>query len=120
MKEVQIKSTPARVKKVREILYSVGNRIGAVHFKRRKDGTLRKMCYRLHTTNPSYAVKPNGKRFKQNKEKDTENLQMTVFDVNKVVRDKKGRICGRGAWRCIPLENVIRVKVNGEIFRIKS
>jgi hypothetical protein len=41
------------------------------------------------------------------------NVQMTVFDVNKVVRNKDNEIVGRGAWRTVPLENVERVVANG-------
>ena len=78
------------------------------------------MCYRLHASKPTYATKPSGKRFRARKERDEGNLMMTVLDVNKVRRDKKGKIAGRGDWRTIPMENVERVCVKGEIYKIKS
>lgn len=45
---------------------------------------------------------------------DKANDQITVLDANKVVRDDQGNIIGRGAWRTIPLENVVRIKAKGE------
>jgi len=43
---------------IRELIKKVGNKIGAVHFLKRKDGSLRKMAYRLHVVNPTTAKKP--------------------------------------------------------------
>jgi len=43
---------------------------------------------------------------------------MTVFDVNKVVRDDSGTIIGRGAWRTIPLERVERICNKGVLYII--
>ena len=120
MKVITIKSDKARVRKVKNLIESVGNKIGSVHFRKRSDGSLRKMCYRLHTKKPQYATSPSGKRFKKRQALNSDNLQMTVFDVNKVVRDKKGKIAGRGAWRTIPLENVVRTCINGTITKIRS
>ena len=54
-----------------------------------------------------------------NKRRDLENGQMTVFDVNKVVR-KDGEVIGRGAWRTVPLENVVRICVNQKVYSIKG
>ena len=120
METIAIKSLPARVKKIKKVIQSAGNQIGSVHFVKRTDGKLRKMCYRLHARKPGYAPKPTGKRMQKRIAKDSDNLQMTVLDVNKVLRDKKGKICGRGAWRTIPLDNVKRICVNGKIYRIKN
>ena len=78
------------------------------------------MAYRLHCVKPTYATKPTGKRFIKNKAKDSDNLQLTVLDVNKVLRNKKGRISGRGQWRTVPLETVQRIKVRGKIYKIKN
>jgi len=124
MEIVKVKSLPARVKKVEKLLLSAGNQIGSVWFHRRTDGSLRKMAFRLHCTNPTYAPVPKGENFKKRKAQDSDNMQMTVLDVNKVLRASKGRrkglISGRGAYRTVPMENVIRIKVNGTIHKIKA
>ena len=120
MEVINRKGQKARVRKVKELILSAGNTIGSVHFRKRSDGTKRRMCYRLHATKPTYATKPSGKRFKARKARDADNQMLTVLDVNKVRRDKKGRIAGRGDWRTIPLENVERVCVKGTIYKIKA
>ena len=153
---------------IRETLQESGNKIGNVHFRKRSNGDLRKMCYRLHVKNPTVASAPKGtkpldateytvvskpvtetlQRCKQchstfcnvgpfesyekttikavkvpkakkvdRKDVDVKNNQLTVFDVNKPVRDN-GTIIGRGAWRCVPLENVERIANNGKIYEI--
>ena len=120
MEIVKVKSLPDKIKKVRQEIKSAGNTIGSVWFRKRSNGELRKMCYRLHSSKPTYASSPTGKRHQKNVAKDADNLQMTVLDCNKVVRDKKGRIAGRAAWRTIPLENVIRTKIRGTIRKYVS
>ena len=118
MKVIKTKSEKVRIRKVKKLLLSAGNTIGSVWFKKRSDGTLRKMCYRLHTQNPGYAPSPTGKRETKRRSLDSDNCQITVLDCNKVLR-RKGRISGRGAWRTIPLENVKRICVKGEITRVR-
>ena len=113
-KFIEAKTLPARLKKVRKVIESAGNKIGSVHFRKRSNGELRKMAYRLHVKNPSTATAP--KTDSNTKFKDKDNLQMTVLDVNKVVRDQDGNIIGRGAYRTIPLENVERVAVKGKVY----
>ena len=124
MKVIVRKTEKARVRKVRDIILSAGNQIASVWFRKRSDGSLRKMAYRLHVANPTYAPTPNSTSFKKRKAKDSDNQMITVLDVNKVIRSKsgrrKGKICGRGAYRSIPMENVIRVCVKGEIYRIRN
>lgn len=120
MKVIVRKTEKARIRKVRDLILSAGNTIGSVHFRKRSDGTKRRMCYRLHAQKPTYAMKPTGKRFQKTKARDADNQMLTVLDVNKVRRDKKGKIAGRGDWRTIPLETVERVCVKGEIYKIKS
>ena len=124
MKVIVRKTEKARVRKVREILLSAGNTIGSVRFRKRSDGTLRKMCYRLHAQRPTYAQQPNGGKFQSRRAKDADNNMLTVLDVNKVVRAKsgkrKGMISGRGDWRTIPLESVERICVKGDIYKIKG
>tara|TARA_R110002110_G_scaffold14438_11_gene67192 strand:- start:1388 stop:1948 length:561 start_codon:yes stop_codon:yes gene_type:complete len=178
--EELVRVTDPDVSWIRETLTSCGNKIGNVHFRKRSNGDLRKMCYRLHVKNPSVASAPKGltveelsadglasdgysvvskpvvtktqvckcgsstckvgpfrtierteilpvKVAKKNIRKDVDikndqlvdikNDQLTVYDVNKHVR-KDGEIIGRGAWRCIPLENVIRISSNGKIYEI--
>lgn len=116
MQIVQSKSVNDRIQKVRKLIESTGNKIGSVHFIKRSDGTKRKMSYRMHVSKPTYATKPTGN--KDTRSKDVSNNQLTVFDVNKVRYNKRGKMNGRGDWRTIPLENVVRVAVNGEIHKI--
>ena len=119
MIELSIKNEGKRVRRVRELIQSAGNKMASVHFVKRSDGKKRKMSFRLHVKEPSYASKPTGKNFLKHKAQDSDNHQITVFDVNLVRYGKKGNMNGRGDWRCIPLENVTRVCVNGQIYRIK-
>jgi hypothetical protein len=132
---------------VKEQIEAAGTKIGSVHFNKRKGGELRKMSYRLHVTSPSTATAPKGMQIvetcdvcgkkrgvcqtgpftksvvqsksKSKKDIDAENTQLTVLDTNKVVRDKDGNIVGRGAWRTVPLENVVRIANNGTTYTIK-
>jgi hypothetical protein len=119
---------------VKEKIEAAGTTIGSVHFTKRENGELRKMSYRLHVTSPSVAKAPKGiktvctcgistcqvgpfKKVPSTKDRktiNTANNQMTVLDANKVVRDEAGNIIGRGQWRTIPLENVLRIKAKGE------
>lgn len=153
---------------VREKIESAGTTIGSVHFKKRANGELRKMSYRLHVTKPSVAKAPKGigapidslipktttvkanicsvcgksdKECKKGPYKtvvrtvdlstktpakpkvsknviDNANNQMTVLDANKVVRDENGTVIGRGAWRTVPLENVVRIACKGDEYVI--
>ena len=82
---IDMPNLPQRLKTVRSVISSAGSKIASVHFKKRTNGELRKMAYRLHVQNPTVAKAPIGKSNTKNKDKD--NLQMTVFDVNKVNRD---------------------------------
>jgi hypothetical protein len=118
MQVVKCRNMKARLSKVKELILSTGNQIGNVHFVKRSDGKKRRMSYRVHVRKPSYAAEPTGKKFKKTVDRDSDNFQVTVFDTNKVLYNKKGIMCGRGAWRAIPLETVTRVSVGGEIYRI--
>jgi len=124
MKVIVRKTEKARVRKVRELILSAGNTIGSVHFRKRSDGTKRRLCFRLHTTKPTYAQQPSGEGFKSRKARDSDNNLMTVLDANKVIRAKsgrrKGKISGKGDWRSIPLDTVDRICVKGNIYKIKS
>jgi hypothetical protein len=134
---------------VKNVIEEAGTKIGSVHFNKRTDGQLRKMSYRLHVQHPSVAAAPNGTEYfckvclrkgddltaycksdpknlepvksnkRAKKDIDKSNDQMTVFDTNKVVRDKSGKIIGRGAWRTVPLERVVRIKNCGTTYVIK-
>ena len=44
---------------IKEQVLSAGTSIGNVHFIKKTDGKLRKMCYRLHVQKPSIAKVPN-------------------------------------------------------------
>ena len=71
---VEFESSPERV---RQIMESVGSRIGNVHFIKRSNGQLRKMSYMLHVSNPKIGKKPSGNR--DTKSKDLSNKQITVY-----------------------------------------
>lgn len=66
------------------------------------------------TTAPAKTASPK----KSKKDIDIKNDQITVLDANKVVW-KDGEIVGRGAWRTIPLENVVRVANKGKTYIIE-
>jgi len=118
MEIVVCKTKRARIRKVKSLILSAGNKIGSVHFRKRSDGSKRKMCYRLHVQKPTYANKPKGED-NGRKERNADNNLLTVLDVNKVRYNKKGKMAGRADWRSIPLDTVDRVKVNGVIYKIK-
>ena len=105
---------------IRQKIELAGNLIGSVHFYKRSDNSLRKMSYRLHVKNPSTAKAPKEKNnaTKFRKDFDNKNNQMTVLDANKVIKDIDGKVIGRGAYRCIPLENVVRISNNGCLYII--
>ena len=108
---------------VEQLLRQAGSKIASVHFKKRFNNVLRKMCYRLNVKNPKSATIPKGNS--DRKDVNKKNSQMTVFDVNKVVKDRDGNIKldengkrMRGAWRTVPLENVTRICVDGVVYEI--
>ena len=110
---------------IKEKIELAGNLLGSVHFYKREDNTLRKMSYRLHVRKPSIAKTPSdkssgftAKRKLDRKTVDSKNNQMTVLDANKVVRDAEGKIIGRGAWRTVPLDNVVRISNRGVTYII--
>jgi hypothetical protein len=117
MKELKFRSVGEKVKTVRKLILSQGNQIGSVWFVKRSDGKLRKMSYRLHVTEPKYSPKPTGK-MRYRKTQDSNNNLLTVFDTNFVRYNNRSKMCGRGGYKCVPLDSVIRVKVGGTIYRM--
>jgi len=124
MKVIDIKDPGKRAKRARIEMEKVGTDIGGVTFFKRSTGKVRSMAYRIGVKNPSFAKTPNGKGDKTGKgtharkKRDADNLLMTVFDVNAVthgrtVKTKRRYIVGRGAWKSIPLDTVIKVNSNG-------
>lgn len=116
MNNTVIKLSKPSFRKVREIIEQTGHNIGCVHFFKRQNGDLRKMCYRLHVRKPSAAPSPKGIK---KKDVDKINNQITVFDTNKTIRNDNGDIVGRGAWRTISLEKVVRVSCKGKTYLIE-
>jgi hypothetical protein len=119
MKEIVVRNEKEKVKIVRNLMLSSGNLIGSVHFIKRSDGSKRKMSYRLRVQKPTYAKAPSGKD-KERHAKDSDNGLITIFDCNSIRYDKKDRMNGRGGYKSIPLAGVYRVKVGGEIYRIRD
>jgi len=118
MKVLKVKGR-AKIRKVKSLIKSAGNHLFAVSFIKRSNGKLRRMSCRLNVSKPQYAREPTSKNFLYKKAKDAERDIITVFDAN-VIRYNKGRMCGRGEYRSIGLESVIRLKVGGEIYRFVS
>lgn len=153
-----IKIVHTKPEDIRYLIQELGNNIGSVSFKKRKDGSVRKMAFRLHVKKPKNAkwpfdtqdpnaivgvdtentdtmgagvtvgssgmvpvkqgnhtvlmpaslVNPSHIIAYKRKSVDLSNCQITVFDVNKVNKDKT-----RGAYRTIPLENILEMTING-------
>jgi len=107
------------------LLRKAGSKIASVHFVK-KDQSLRKMCYRLGVQNPSHASKPKGTNSQKRQKTNKKNNLITVFDVNKVNRDKSGKVKYengkqvRGAWRTVPLDRVTRICVDGVTYTINN
>ena len=120
MKAINVKSEKSRVKMVKKLMESCGNQIGSVWFYKRSDGELRKMSYRLHVRTPTYEKKPHGKNIFYRKNKNAEKNLMTVFDTNVMRYNNKNRVCGRGGYKSIPIDGVIRLKVGGTIYKVIS
>lgn len=118
MQELTFKRTRDKVRNVKRLILSAGNKIGSIHFIKRSDGSRRRISYRLHVRKPTYAKAPSGNN-SDRRLRDEKNNLITLFDCNSVRYDKKGRINGRGNWKSIPINNVYRIKVNGSIYRIK-
>jgi hypothetical protein len=110
----EFESSPERI---RQILESVGSKIGNVHFIKRSNGELRKMSYRLHVRNPKHIPSPSGNG--NRRQADISNDTMTVYSTNDVVRDRDGNITGRGAYKRIPLDGVTRIVANGKVYEIQ-
>jgi hypothetical protein len=102
-----------KVRQIKSLISKAGNQMFSVHFIKKSNGELRKMSCRLHVRKPTYSESPNGT--KRINASDYDNL--IVFDCNKILHNKKGKMNGRGAYRTVPLMNVVRVKVNGEIYK---
>ena len=113
MEKVRIGAVGRRVATVRKLMLTAGTRIGSVSFIKRETGRLRRIAYRLHCR-PTYAPVPKGNTRKAINRK--HNL-ITVLDVNQPLYNRKGHIIGRGAWKSIPLDTVVRIRAGGTIFR---
>ncbi len=127
LNEKEVVIVDADPESIRELMQQAGNKIASVHFIRRSNNELRKMCYRLHVSQPTFANAPKGKKTANRKAIDNNNNQITVFDVNKVLRSNTGEILKdengkqkRGDWRTVPLENVTRVKIDGIAYTIRN
>ena len=114
MKIVKTKNTRSKVKQVKSLIKSAGNQMIGVTFVKREDGALRKICGRFRVNKPQYAASPSGKKMKYSPR--SHNLA-TIFDCNALKYNSRGRLNGRGAWKCFGMDAVKRMKVNGEIYK---
>jgi hypothetical protein len=119
MIELSFRTPKEKVSKVRGLILSAGNKMANVWFIKRSNGKKRRMSFRLRVFKPQYAKVPNGKGNRKHRKMNQEKGLMTVFDVNCIRYDKRGRMNVRGSWKSIPLDGVIRIAVNGEIYRIR-
>ena len=117
MQVIETKSKREKVRKVSALMNSIGNQIGSVWFHKRSNGELRKIAFRNHVTKPQYEKEPTGEKFLYKKAKDAEKDLRTIFDCNVLRYNNKGKLCGRGAYKSLPLDGVVRLKVGGVIYR---
>ena len=112
---VEFESSPERV---RQIMESVGSKIGNVTYVKRSTGKLRKHSYRMGVRNPKYAKPPSsGNSYR--KADDVSKDLITIYSTNDVVRDSEGNIIGRGMYRRIPLDGIIRIVAGGRVYEIQ-
>ena len=113
MQIIEAKSVREKVRKAKKIMESAGRQIANVWFLKRNDGSLRKMSYRVGVKKPTYVRSPRGKGIVDNQK---HNL-LTVFDTNVMKYNKNGKLNGRGGYRSVPLDAVIRISTGGTIYR---
>lgn len=113
--KVEIVKSPERMRQIMEL---AGFKIGNVHFIKRSNGKLRKMSYRLHVHNPKYIDSPSGNS--NRKMQDKQNDTITVYSTNDIIKNKRGRVIGRGAYKTIPLDGIVRVVAGGKVYKIKK
>lgn len=116
MIELKLSDKRARVKKVKSLMLSAGNLLGSVWFRKRSNQKIRRMVYRLNVTEPTYNRAPKGESKVDLKANDL----LCVFDCNSIKYSKKELMNGRGSYKSVPLDGVFRLKVNGQIYRIRS
>ena len=121
-RDITWNTLPERINKVREKILSAGNTIGAVVFEKRTDETLRRMSFRLHARKSLCHASRTKKTKKtiSTREKDLKNLQLTVLDVNKTIRDSEGNKIRKSLYRVIPLELVQKISVRGITYTVQS
>jgi len=107
-----------KVQSVKELIESAGNRIFSVWFVKRSDGSKKKMSCRRKVRSPSYSKAPSGKISYKRKLQDKANNLITVFDCNCLKYNKQDKLNGRGSFKSIPLDGIVRLKINGEIYKI--
>ena len=94
---------------IKSLLRQAGSNFGAVHFVKKTDGTLRKMCYKL-------GVHKNGGTSKIKRQSTS---LMTVWDTNKQTKTSDGETI-RGAYRSINLDGVTQITSGGTKYIIKT
>ena len=75
------------------------------------------MSYRLHVRNPKHARAPQGHGNRRDQDLSTDTI--TVYSTNDVIRDREGNVIGRGAYKRIPLDGVVRIVANGKVYEIQ-
>lgn len=108
-----------KVRVVKKLIQSAGNKIFGIWFTKKSSGKVRKMSCRARVFKPTYEKAPKGKDVLERKSRDAENNLVTLFDVNCIRRDSNNLINGRGSFKSIPMSNVKRIKVGGVIHYIK-
>lgn len=114
MNVIETKTTREKISKVKKLVKMAGNSIVGITFIKRSDNTRRKIAGRFHVQHPQYASTPSGKKPRYNPK---EHNLVTIFDCNALKYNRKGRLCGRGAWKSFGLDSVERFKVGGTIYK---
>lgn len=118
MNIVKVKNDREHAKRAKAIMLEAGNHIGVVHFRTKKENKKRRISYRLHVSHPTYAPVPKGTGHKKQQEINRKHDLITVFDTNMVRYNKSGsKMTGRGGFKSIPLTNITRIAVGGEIYK---
>lgn len=114
MQVIKVRNSRDRIKRVRSLIQGAGDHLFAVSFITRRDGKKRKMVCRGGVRKPQYAGIPHGKGQYDPKKY---NL-VTLFSMNDLRYNKRDKLNGRGQWKSIPLDGIMRIKTEGEIYKI--
>jgi len=115
--ETLIRVTDPDTNWIKEKIEEAGTQIGSVHFRKRSDNSLRKMCYRLHVKNPSTAITPKGIEKKEVKRISPVGDAYVTKLVCKTCGREKSE-CSRGPFELRPVK--VTKNIKSEIKKISK